>query len=135
MRTANAARKPGVEGGDPGSSLLGASPVVLMSEPILVLENISKTFRRPGHSPIKAVDSVNLSVGRGETVALVGESGSGKSTLGRIALGLLAPDGGRVVLQTLPNCRSKLCAERASQCSRSSRMPHRRSIRAGPRAS
>jgi ABC-type oligopeptide transport system ATPase subunit len=70
-----------------------------MTDPILVLENISKTFRRPGHAPVKAVDDVSLTVGRGETVALVGESGSGKSTLGRIALGLLAPDRGRVILE------------------------------------
>ena len=70
-----------------------------MSDPILVLDNVSKTFRRSGGSPVKAVNNVSLSVGRGETVALVGESGSGKSTLGRIALGLLAPDSGRVVLE------------------------------------
>ncbi len=70
-----------------------------MTEPILKLENIAKTFRRSGQSPVRAVDDVSLDVGRGETVALVGESGSGKSTLGRIALGLLAPDSGRVVLE------------------------------------
>ncbi len=69
-----------------------------MDEPILRLEGISKTFRRAGHAPLKAVDNVSLTVGRGEIVALVGESGSGKSTLGRIALGLLAPDSGRVAL-------------------------------------
>ena len=67
--------------------------------PILVLENVSKTFRRAGRAPVKAVECVSLTVGRGETVALVGESGSGKSTLGRIALGLLAPDSGRVILE------------------------------------
>ena len=39
-----------------------------------------------------------LAVSAGETVALVGESGSGKSTLRRIALGLLKPDIGRVLL-------------------------------------
>ena len=70
-----------------------------MSDPILVLDNVSKTFRRSGGSPVKAVSNVSLTVGHGETVALVGESGSGKSTLGRIALGLLAPDSGRVVLE------------------------------------
>ena len=68
-------------------------------DPILRLEAISKTFRRSGHAPVKAVDNVSLTVGRGETVALVGESGSGKSTLGRIALGLLPPDSGRVILE------------------------------------
>ena len=70
-----------------------------MGEPILSLENISKTFRRSGNAPVRAVNAVSLAVGRGETVALVGESGSGKSTLGRIALGLLKPDSGRVVLE------------------------------------
>jgi len=70
-----------------------------MAEAILLLDNVAKTFRRPGHAPVKAVDGVSLTVGRGETVALVGESGSGKSTLGRIALGLLAPDRGRVILE------------------------------------
>lgn len=40
--------------------------------------------------------SVDLSIGRGECVALLGESGAGKSTLLRIAAGLLAPDSGLV---------------------------------------
>lgn len=38
---------------------------------------------------VHAVDRVDLTVRRGEVVALVGESGSGKSTLGRLAAGLL----------------------------------------------
>jgi ABC-type glutathione transport system ATPase component len=70
-----------------------------MADPILVLDAVSKTFRRSGHEPLKAVDAVSLHVAAGETVALVGESGSGKSTLGRIALGLLRPDSGRVLLE------------------------------------
>jgi len=67
-------------------------------EPLLSLQDVSKTFRRSGGSVVHAVRSVSLEVDRGETVALVGESGSGKSTLGRIALALLRPDSGRVVL-------------------------------------
>ena len=70
-----------------------------MGAPILALEAVDKTFRRSGGESVHAVRSVSLCVGRAETVALVGESGSGKSTLGRIALGLLAPDSGRVLLQ------------------------------------
>jgi oligopeptide/dipeptide ABC transporter ATP-binding protein len=53
----------------------------------------------PGSSPggvIRAVDGVDLEIGRGEIVALVGESGSGKTTLGRCAVGLLRPTAGEV---------------------------------------
>ena len=65
--------------------------------PLLELEHVSKQFRLADGSMLAAVKSVSLSVHVGEIVALVGESGSGKSTLGRIALGLIQPDAGRVV--------------------------------------
>ena len=69
-----------------------------MADPVLALNGVSKTFSS-GRRTVQAVRNVSLFVGRGETVALVGESGSGKSTLGRIALGLLPPDAGEVVLE------------------------------------
>jgi NitT/TauT family transport system ATP-binding protein len=46
-----------------------------------------------GHAIVADVD---LSVGRGELVALLGPSGAGKTTLLRLAAGLIAPDRGRV---------------------------------------
>jgi ABC-type glutathione transport system ATPase component len=70
-----------------------------MPDTLLALENVSKTFRRSGGAVVAAVREVSLRIHRGETLALVGESGSGKSTLGRIALGLLRPDSGRVRLE------------------------------------
>ena len=45
---------------------------------------------------IKAVDGLNFSIRKGETLGLVGESGCGKSTTGRAILQLYRPTGGQV---------------------------------------
>jgi oligopeptide transport system ATP-binding protein len=72
------------------------------TQPLLRLRGLSKRFPverdvlgRPTRW-LSAVDSVDLDVEAGETVALVGESGSGKSTLARLALRLLEPTAGSV---------------------------------------
>src|SRR5579864_4134364 len=67
-------------------------------EPLLEFRAVSKSFRRPGGLIVRAVQSVSFEVHEAETVALVGESGSGKSTIGRMALCLVAPDEGTVLL-------------------------------------
>jgi oligopeptide/dipeptide ABC transporter ATP-binding protein len=52
-------------------------------------------FRRRT-AAVKAVDGVDLSIDRGETLGLVGESGCGKSTLGRLLLRLEEPNEGSI---------------------------------------
>jgi oligopeptide transport system ATP-binding protein len=47
---------------------------------------------------LRAVDGVDLTIERGEALALVGESGSGKSTLARALTGLVPLDAGEVKL-------------------------------------
>lgn len=64
---------------------------------VLELAGVGKSYRRRGRRDrLLAVRDADLTVRRGESVALVGESGSGKSTLARLALCLERPDAGAV---------------------------------------
>jgi oligopeptide/dipeptide ABC transporter ATP-binding protein len=58
---------------------------------------------------LHAVDGVDMTIRRGEALALVGESGSGKSTLARALSGLQRPDRGEIRLdgRLLPARRSR----------------------------
>ncbi|NNE89906.1 MAG: ABC transporter ATP-binding protein [Silicimonas sp.] len=73
-------------------------------EPLLSMRNVTKSY-----GALKAIDSVNLDLMPGETLAIVGESGSGKSTTAKVLLRLEEPDhgeafyGGRDIFQLSPS--------------------------------
>ncbi|EJT06501.1 ABC transporter ATP-binding protein [Rhizobium sp. CCGE 510] len=54
------------------------------------------TFLKPAMRELVAVDSLDLTLRRHETLGLVGESGSGKTTFGQAILRLNTPDGGEI---------------------------------------
>ena len=61
------------------------------SAPVVAVDNVRKSFGR--HT---VLHGINLSVGRGETLAVLGRSGTGKSVLLRLIIGLEKPDSGSV---------------------------------------
>ena len=60
-----------------------------MGEVILKMQDITKRF--PG---VLALDKVNITLNKGEILALVGENGAGKSTLLKILSGAYTKDEG-----------------------------------------
>jgi peptide/nickel transport system ATP-binding protein len=74
-------------------------------EVVLQISSLEKVFRTssllPWQKPvqIKAVNGIDLTLRRGETVGLVGESGCGKSTTARLLLGLDQPTGGHIAIE------------------------------------
>ena len=73
------------------------------SGPLLEVRDLVKHYtarRMLGRSapPVRAVDGISLTLGRGETLGLVGESGCGKSTDGRTIIRLQEPTSGHAFL-------------------------------------
>ena len=76
-----------------------------MTAPALALRNLCKTFqlRAPGgflprYSDHPAVRNVNLTLAKNTILGLVGESGSGKTTTGMMAMRLIAPTSGQIMI-------------------------------------
>lgn len=73
--------------------------------PALELRGLNKSFHlktrggwNPGYTEIKAVRDVNLVLRTNSILGLVGESGSGKSTTGMLAMRLLEPSSGQIIV-------------------------------------
>lgn len=65
---------------------------------MIKLENVTKIYGS-GDNELVALDGVNLTIRKGEAVAVVGASGSGKSTLLHIIGGVDSPTSGRVIIE------------------------------------
>jgi oligopeptide/dipeptide ABC transporter ATP-binding protein len=100
-------------GGDAPHEHAGHRPVLspepgrtAVGEVLLRLENLQVHFPirsgildallRRSRGVIRAVDGIDITIRRGEILALVGESGSGKTTTGRVVVKLTRQTGGRV---------------------------------------
>ena len=66
--------------------------------PIVVVNDISKTFKIPKRPPVHALQHVTNHVDRGEVLVVIGPSGSGKSTFLRALNGLQPVDSGSIVI-------------------------------------
>lgn len=64
---------------------------------ILRVENLNKSYGK-GDTKVEALKNINLSVNKGDFVAIVGASGSGKSTLLHLLGGLDRPTSGKVII-------------------------------------
>jgi putative ABC transport system ATP-binding protein len=64
------------------------------------LQEVCKSYVRRGHS-VTALRASSLTIPRGDYAAIVGPSGRGKSTLLSVLGGMLTPDGGKVLLDSV----------------------------------
>jgi NitT/TauT family transport system ATP-binding protein len=91
--------------------------------PLLDVQGVNKSFRKPDGDELVVLENVNLTLRPGEIVGLLGRSGSGKSTLLRSIAGLDPPSGGVVSYMGAP----VVCRRPASPwCSRAALFPSSR---------
>jgi len=88
--------------GQPSAARLAHPPESIAVE----AEGLSKTFHSL-NGPIRAVDSLDLSIPAGQVFGLLGPNGAGKTTTIKLLLGLVTPDEGRVRLNGYDVARAR----------------------------
>jgi oligopeptide/dipeptide ABC transporter ATP-binding protein len=76
-----------------------SQPSATAEAPLLQARGVQVDFVTRSGNVARALDTVDLSIRRGEVLAIVGESGSGKTTLARVLMGLQRPTAGEVLLE------------------------------------
>lgn len=69
------------------------------TEPLLAIENVVKSYRKPDGSQFVVLDGIDMTIGKQEYVSVIGHSGCGKSTLMRIVAGLEKTTSGLITLE------------------------------------
>ncbi len=82
-----------IQSGSPIIGGWGDSDNVINTMPILRAEGLQKTYKSR-----KVVNGVSVQIAPGEIVGLLGPNGAGKTTSFYMMVGLVKPDGGRVLL-------------------------------------
>ncbi len=70
--------------------------------PIIRADQVQKYYAQPSDNRIQVIAATDLSIYKGQIVALLGPSGSGKSTLLRMLTGLSSPSAGQVYWHDKP---------------------------------
>ncbi len=85
------ARRPGAPAGTP-------APALPAGEPVVQFRDVAVSYRSVKGDPHTVYDGLDLTIRKGDKIALIGSNGAGKSTLMKMMVGLLKPDRGEVVL-------------------------------------
>jgi ABC-2 type transport system ATP-binding protein len=75
----------------PGTPMLAEN--VVAGENLVLVERLSRRY-----GEIRVVDEISFALNRGQILGFLGLNGAGKSTTMRMLAGVLAPDGGRIVI-------------------------------------
>ncbi|KRM72209.1 ABC transporter ATP-binding protein [Lacticaseibacillus brantae] len=70
----------------------------MADQPVVVVDQVTKTYGKPNEKQYQALKGINLTVNKGEFVGIMGASGSGKTTLLNILSTLDAPTSGQVTI-------------------------------------
>ena len=100
MSAPNPSARPAPAGAPDHTAPAASGPVIELRDVRVIHTTRTGGLFRPGQ--VRAVDGVDFTISRGETVGIVGESGCGKTTLARVLIGLQKPTSGDVLFRGNP---------------------------------